>query len=245
MAGSYGAETMQGERYRLSFTVGGLLASQGRALAEMYLNRIEGDSAERSSQAKVAEKGAEKVNEKGYENASEEVGESIAVIRQQAISENVLAIRTDSANKRVVAETARRLSALTVGELAYLGSQDSSTADREALMWIAMRRYYAIVGEFAGEVLKKHYLIGNVHLDFEDYGRFIADKATWHPELETISEGTAKKLRSNLFKALAEAHLLDKVNDTVLPFLPSPSLTDILMKRPDSFGYLPMRESSL
>ena len=226
MAGSYGAEATRGERYRLSFTVGGLLASQGRALAEMYLNHLNhaGGDAECSSQT--------------------EVGKSIA-IRQQAIEENVLAIRTDSANRRVVAETTRRLSALTVGELAYLAGPDSSTSDREALMWIAMCRYYAIVGEFAGEVLKKHYLTGNTHLDFEDYGRFIADKATWHPELENISEGTAKKLRSNLFKAMREAHLFDKNSDTVLSFLPSPSLADILRKRADSFGYLPMRESSL
>ena len=127
MAGSYGAEVTQGERYRLSFTVGGLLASQGRALAEMYLNHLNhagGGDAERSPQT--------------------EVGKSIVAIRQQAIEENVLAIRTDSANRRVVAETTRRLSALTVGELAYLAGPDSSTSDREALMWIAMCRYYAM-----------------------------------------------------------------------------------------------------
>lgn len=127
MAGSYGAEATQGERYRLSFTVGGLLASQGRALAEMYLNHLNhagGGDAECSSQT--------------------DVGKSIAAIRQQAIEENVLAIRTDSANRRVVAETTRRLSALTVGELAYLAGPDSSTSDREALMWIAMCRYYAM-----------------------------------------------------------------------------------------------------
>ncbi len=120
MAGSYGAETTQGERYRLSFTVGGLLAPQGRALAEMYLNRMGGGSTERSSQAKVSEKISEKADEKSNKNAGEEVGKSIAAIRQQAVEENVLAIRTDSANRRVVAETTRRLSALTVGELAYL-----------------------------------------------------------------------------------------------------------------------------
>lgn len=237
MAGSYGAETTQGERYRLSFTVGGLLSPQGRALAEMYLNRMGGGSTERSSQTKVSEKISEKVNEKSDKSADEEVGESIATIRQQAIEENVLAIRTDSANRRVVAETTRRLSALTVGELAYLAGPDSSTSDREALMWIVMCRYYAIVGEFAGEVLKKHYLVGNLHLGLEDYARFIANKATWHPELEAISEGTAKKLRSNLFKAMVEAHLFDKNSDTVVSFLPSPSLADLLMKRPDSFGF--------
>ena len=124
MAGSYGAESTRGERYRLSFTVGGLLASQGRALAEMYLDHVGCSNAGCSSQT--------------------EVGESIAAIRRQAIEENVLAIRTDSANRRVVAETTRRLSALTVGELAYLAGPDSSTSDREALMWIAMCRYYAM-----------------------------------------------------------------------------------------------------
>ena len=60
------------------------------------------------------------------------------------------------------------------------------------------------------EVLKKHYLTGNTHLDFEDY---------------------------DLFKAMVEAHLFDKNSDTVVSFLPSPSLADILMKRPDSFGF--------
>lgn len=117
MAGSYGAESTRGEWYRLSFTVGGLLASQGRALAEMYLDHVGCSNAGCSSQT--------------------EVGESIVVIRSQAIEENVLAIRTDSANRRVVAETTKRLSALTVRELAYLAGPDSSISDREALMWIA------------------------------------------------------------------------------------------------------------
>ena len=124
MVGSYGAEATRGERYRLSFTVGGLLASQGRALAEMYLNHLNhlnhavGGNIECSSQT--------------------EVGESIAAIRQQAIEENVLAIRTDSANRRVVAETARRLSALTVGELAYLAGPDSSTSPAKYLKSIIL-----------------------------------------------------------------------------------------------------------
>ena len=119
MAGSYGAEATRGERYRLSFTVGGLLASQGRALAEMYLNHLNhaGGDAECSSQT--------------------EVGKSIAAIRQQAIEENVLAIRTDSANRRVVAETTRRLSALTVGELAYI-TQSSGNSPAKYLKSIIL-----------------------------------------------------------------------------------------------------------
>ena len=83
MAGSYGAETTQGERYRLSFTVGGLLAPQGRALAEMYLNRMGDGSTERSSQAKVSEKISEKANEKSDKNAGEDVLANVALVRRK------------------------------------------------------------------------------------------------------------------------------------------------------------------
>ena len=36
MAGSYDTEDSQNERYRLSFTVGGLLAEQGRIIAALF-----------------------------------------------------------------------------------------------------------------------------------------------------------------------------------------------------------------
>lgn len=93
-----------------------------------------------------------------------EIGEAITMIRAQAIEENVLAIRTVTASKRIVAETLKRLSVFTSEELAYLSGADAPTSDRETLMWIAMCRYYAIVGEFAFDVLKAHYLTGRISL---------------------------------------------------------------------------------
>ena len=229
MAGSFGMETPQGEhRYRLSFTVGGLLATQGRTLAEMYLKHVSDNG--------------------GQPDPNREIGEAITMIRAQAIEE----IRTVTASKRIVAETLKRLSVLTSEELAYLSGADAPTSDRETLMWIAMCRYYAIVGEFAHDVLKAHCLTGRISLDFEDYARFMADRATWHPEIDQLSELTAKKLRGNLFKAMSEAHLLRmdaggtrKNHNTILSCTPSRVLADMLKKRPDSFAYLPMRETSL
>ena len=236
MAGSFGMEKPHGEhRYRLSFTVGGLLATQGRTLAEMYLKHVSDNGGQ---------------PDPNRENR--EIGEAITMIRAQAIEENVLAIRTVTASKRIVAETLKRLSVFTSEELAYLSGADAPTSDRETLMWIAMCRYYAIVGEFAFDVLKAHYLTGRISLDFEDYARFMADRATWHPEIDQLSELTAKKLRGNLFKAMSEAHLLRadaggtrKNHNTILSCTPSRVLADMLKKRPDSFAYLPMRETSL
>ena len=99
MAGSFGMETPQGEhRYRLSFTVGGLLATQGRTLAEMYLKHVSDNGGQ---------------PDPNRENR--EIGEAITMIRAQAIEENVLAIRTVTASKRIVAETLKRLSVLAAG----------------------------------------------------------------------------------------------------------------------------------
>ncbi|PWG66472.1 DUF1819 family protein [Bifidobacterium callitrichidarum] len=222
MPGSYGTETMQDEqRYRLSFTVGGLLAPQGHIIAALFIaNDVQEDADDHGS----------------------ELGERITRIRRQAIDENVLSIRTQAASTRTVSEVAKRLSTLTETELRYLASGDTPASDQQAFMWVAMCRYYALVGEFASEVLRDHYLMGMPTVTREDYDRFILAKAMWHPELEKISTATANKLRSNVFKAMTEGGLIERGSDTLRPSLLSKTVTGILESRPESFLFFPMRE---
>ena len=225
MTDTFGSETLQNGRYRLSFTVGGLLVSQGHCIASLYLKDNSMIPAPLSD--------------------SSELGEHINIIRKQAISDNVLAIRTAAANLRMVREVIKRLSALTLQELQHLASDDTPAPDRRVVMWVAMCRYYALVGEFANEVLRDYFFADIPTLTYEDYGRFVSGKSMWHPELETLSDSTAKKLRQNVFKALYEANLLNKSNNTIVSCLLSYGVTDILIKRPASFGYFPMREPLL
>ena len=98
MAGSYGTEDSQNERYRLSFTVGGLLAEQGRIIAALF-------SGNRSEHVNPDSNPANRTTE-----AKHEIGERITRIRKQAVEENVLSIRTRSANSRVVSEVLKRKS---------------------------------------------------------------------------------------------------------------------------------------
>ncbi|KFI52298.1 DUF1819 family protein [Bifidobacterium biavatii] len=224
MPGSYGSETMWDEqRYRLSFTVGGLLAPQGRIIATLFL-------AENNDDNRIAQ------------GDEVELGEHIARIRQRAVDENVLSIRTRAAGSRMVSEVIKRLSTLSGTELCHLAGADTPTADRHALMWVAMCRYYALVGQFAHEVLRDRYLMGMPTVTYEDYDRFILTKAMWHPELETLSTTTAAKLRANLFKAMHEAGLVDKTDNTLQPALLGNTLTGILEHRPESFGFFPIGE---
>ncbi|PJM79892.1 DUF1819 family protein [Bifidobacterium scaligerum] len=225
MPGSYGTETLQGgERYRLSFTVGGLLASQSRIIASLFIDNGYCDQFCREQPDSI------------------ELGEYVTLVRKRAIDENVLGIRTQSANARVVNEVLKRLSTLSDVEIRFLADQDVALSDCRALMWVSMCRYYAIVGEFANEVVRDHYLLGDLSVTYEDYDRFMIGKAMWHPELEELSKATQAKLRGNVFKAMDEAELVKRKDNTLLPSILSGSVASILGKRPESFGFFPMRE---
>ena len=80
MAGSYGAENPQNERYRLSFTVGGLLALQGKILATLFVE----------NEHEYTTSDVESTN--GTTAIDHEIGERITRIRKQAIEGNVLSI---------------------------------------------------------------------------------------------------------------------------------------------------------
>ena len=132
-----------------------------------------------------------------------------------------------------------------MGELRCIADADMLQSDRRALMWVAMCRYYALVGEFAQEVLREHFLIGTPTITHDDYDHFMLGKAMWHPEIDDLSTSTSAKLRSNVFKAMAEAGVVNRTDDTIIPSLLSREVTGILMRRPESFGFFPMREPIL
>lgn len=226
---SYGCEVVDGGRYRLSFTVGGLLAEQGRTVAGLMM----GDTA-------VAAAG-DTLPHADRDDDAFVPAEMLESVRRYAVAENVLQIRTHAAGVRIVSEVVKRLSALTMGELRCIADADTLQSDRRALMWVAMCRYYALVGEFAQEVLREHFLIGAPAITYDDYDHFMLGKAMWHPEIDDLSTSTSAKLRSNVFKAMVEAGLVNRSDDTIIPSLLSREVTGILMRRPESFGFFPMR----
>lgn len=226
---SYGCEAVDGGRYRLSFTVGGLLAEQGRTVAGLMVD----DTAVAAA--------VDTLPSADRDDDAFAPAELLESARRYAVAENVLQIRTHAAGVRIVSEVVKRLSALTMGELRCIADADTLQSDRRALMWVAMCRYYALVGEFAQEVLHEHFLIGAPAITYDDYDHFMLGKAMWHPEIDDLSTSTSAKLRSNVFKAMVEAGLVNRSDDTIIPSLLSREVTGILMRRPESFGFFPMR----
>lgn len=157
--------------------------------------------------------------------------------REWAISKNVLQARTNSTSVRLVRETIQRLSALTNDEISLLA--EGSLGERWHLMWAAVCRRYQLIGEFAEEVLREHFLLLQPTVSVDDFERFITGKSLWHPELDDVKPSTREKLRQAIFRMLHEAGLLSKTGE-IIPAVLSERVRDVFASRsPNDIRFFP------
>ncbi len=157
-------------------------------------------------------------------------------VREQVIKDNVLQTRTLSTLHRTTREIIARLEYLTHDELAFLVL--TSVQDQGYLLWIAICRYYRLIGDFTIEILQERYRSLKGELNQLDVDAFFNRKSEWHPELEGIKPATRNKLKQVLFRILRDAGLLGSGN-SILVAMPSPQLLNILVKNNDT-DYLPL-----
>lgn len=81
-----------------------------------------------------------------------------------------------------------RLSREVVQRLAVLSDDGAGVApgrraeyERGHLMWVAACRRYAIVGDFAEEVVRERFLLLTPTLSYDDFDSFVRGKSLWHP----------------------------------------------------------------
>ncbi|MGO0605701.1 DUF1819 family protein [Brevibacterium linens] len=166
---------------------------------------------------------------------------SWATVRKVAVKENILHARTHSTGVRRVRETIKRLSKLSDREIHILA--DVTATERCHLMWAAACRSYALIGEFAEEVLRERFLTLAGSVSYEDYDSFYRAKSMWHDELDAVSAATYQKLRQVLFKMMAEAGLLT-TDGAIEPALLSSRVTECLTTRaPSDIRFFPTRGS--
>lgn len=154
-----------------------------------------------------------------------------ASVRHVVIEQNLLQARTTSSSVRVTRETIQRLSTLSTSELELLA--ESSPTERCHLMWAAACRRYALIGEFAEEVLRERFLLMTPTVGADDFERFITGKGLWHPELDELKPSTRERLRQNLFRMLQDADLLSN-EGVIIPAVLSSWLHETLAARSPS-----------
>lgn len=159
--------------------------------------------------------------------------------RTQAVKKNLVQARARLSTLRITRETIKRLSVLTDPELTALPSLPAS--DRSHLMWVAACRRYAIIGEFAEEVLRERFLTLGTSVTYDDYDAFWKAKTIWHGELHEVRDSTYRKLRQTVFSMMREAELLDRT-DTIQPALLSPTMAAFLNSQlPSDIRFFPAR----
>lgn len=158
--------------------------------------------------------------------------------RVRVVDGNLLQARTTSSLIRVSRETIQRLAALGDDEIELL--VEGSPSEQHHLMWAAACRRYALIGDFAEEVLRERFLLMTPTLDVEDFNRFITGKSLWHPELDGLKSSTRQKLRQTLFRMLREAGLYTDAGH-IIPAVISGHVIDVLDRRtPSDLRFFPM-----
>lgn len=160
-------------------------------------------------------------------------------VREAIDEDNLLQARTRSAGVRLAREVVQRLSVLSAAEVELL--VDASPTERGYVMWAAACRRYALIGEFAEEVLRERFLTLAGNVTYEDYDAFYRAKAMWHDELDHVTHSSYKKLRQVLFRMMTEAALLNS-KGRIEPALISARLTSCLHERtPSDIRFFPTR----
>lgn len=162
-----------------------------------------------------------------------------ATTRTHVKSDNLLQRRVARSTTRVLGELIPRLQTLSDAELQIVA--EGTSTERGYLMWTAACRRYALIGEFAEEVLRDRFLTLTSTLTYDEYDSFYRAKAMWHDELDEVSDLSYQKLRQVLFKMMVEAGLLTKQGH-IEPALLSSRVAECLDQRtPSDIRFFPTR----
>ncbi|MEV4633552.1 DUF1819 family protein [Rhodococcus coprophilus] len=159
------------------------------------------------------------------------------VTRDRVVGDNLLQARTTSSLVRVSRETVQRLAALGDDEIELL--VEGSPTEQHHLMWAAACRRYALIGDFAEEVLRERFLLMRPTLDADDFDRFVTGKSLWHPELDGLMPSTRQKLRQTLFRMLREAGLRTDAGGIVAAVISERVVEALDRRKPSDLRFFP------
>ncbi|QYR17128.1 DUF1819 family protein [Corynebacterium glutamicum] len=162
-------------------------------------------------------------------------------VRESALDNNLLQVRTYSSGVRHVRETIKRLKFLSQDEIEILG--DLTSSELNHMMWAAVCRCYQFIGEFAEEVLRERFLILANTVTYEEYDSFYRSKLIWHDELDEVTSMSYKKLRQVLFKMMFEAELITPEGSIEPVLISSRVRKHFLDHNPSDIRFFPTKES--
>ena len=153
-------------------------------------------------------------------------------VKKLAGDQNLLNKVKQATFSREFREIKKRIDLLTEDQLNLLinGSPD----EMKAMVFVSLLKTYSFLFDFVVEIVRnKYFLFDNVMTE-SDYTRFINSKVLVHPELEALSEQTAKKVKQVIFTLLMQVGLItERKNGLILkPYLSATSIKVIVLDYP-------------
>jgi len=125
-----------------------------------------------------------------------------------------------STGKRMLNEFRKRLSHLTTDQLSLLATGDFLI--KKQIAYLSVCKTYGFIRDFVIEVIREKFLIFDDRLTDGDFLSFYRRKTDLHPEMDTLTETTQKKIKQVTFKILEQSDIIDNVKDKVI----QPQLVD-------------------
>lgn len=126
-------------------------------------------------------------------------------------------------------EIKHRINSLTERQIAILACGDLISQKQIALLSIC--KLYTFIRDFIVEVLRNKALVYDFQVTEGEYITFIRRRIELHPELEEITETTAKKIKQVTFKILEQAGMIDNVKSKeIIPQLVDPQVINAILE---------------
>ena len=148
--------------------------------------------------------------------------------KKECLANNLLQKQTVASSKRMFSEIKFRLSRLTDQQRAFLLS--AGYEDQTRILYLGVCKYYRFIRDFILEIIRNKVLTFDTILSRVDYDRFMDYKMESHPELAALTESSSIKLRTVIWRMLAEAGLLESTRTgIIIPFMLSEELVKVIV----------------
>lgn len=140
--------------------------------------------------------------------------------KEKTFKENLMEKNKMSSNIRYFALMRQRLKALNEEELFML--VDGTAVVRRLIVLLAICKAHPFIYDFISENVRECFYNQHEKLTRADFNEFFNEKKYIHPELESVTDRTAAKMRQVVFRILEQSELIESVETGLLqrPYLP-------------------------
>ena len=139
--------------------------------------------------------------------------------KDKTFKENLMEKEKMSSNIRYFALMKQRLSVLNAAELSML--VNGTVAVRRLIVLLAICKAHSFIYDFISENVRDCFYNQYEKISHANFNEFYNEKKYEHPEIEQVSELTARKMRQVVFRILEQTELIEDAESGILrrPYL--------------------------